>query len=732
MEPRTLAASCGGLSLEAVHGVATARAVACLPHWSGRGVLEHMYVALGPGLARCACFQRLSLTFPSTRSDSSRGWEHDGPGGWRLAARTLALHDDVVTCLLALPPPPAGVEARPLLASFSFGGEVALWEEEESGPGRPAALRRACPPAHVGRAKLTWAAACAAAGGPRVLTYSEDAGGMVACLEVAEGPALRLLWTREGAVPLFESDADGLLVAVRGSRGGEGYSIVRTAWGTAEEWDAPPSASLPAPAPSFPTTIVRDPSGRRFAVPLLDRSVHVYGAGPGGGLEPLWTVPPCSSGFVRSVVLEDSGWCLVPTDSGYVQEHAPGGALSRKRRSARGVVHFLAAAPPDAGSEDPARRSLVACTEAAVHIIPGGARDEGGGGGGGGDLPSSHCVHEVACCGVDLFPSGDRVASGDLAGNLVVWDCGAGACAECRPAARASVPDSVRCVCVLPDGTVLAGCLDGGVFAWDPAGPEAPAMAVKLDGSVTVLKARPGPSSGPGGARGDAGVEPVAGHERPDAFGSLHAYAEVWSLAWSPCGERLATCSEDQSVRVWSAGALFGGGGGRPERTLGGHTAAVTSVDWARRRGDGRPLLASCSDDRTVRVWGAEGDWPLLAVYDTFGYVPAAEWHTLTYLSLGGGDALACAAQNGFLFLWTLPEGDGDGGAGSAPPRVARKVHTGSVEGLAWRGRRVATCSSDCTVAVHSATRPEPEAEAEAEPEAEAEAATATSRSSSP
>lgn len=66
--------------------------------------------------------------------------------------------------------------------------------------------------------------------------------------------------------------------------------------------------------------------------------------------------------------------------------------------------------------------------------------------------------------------------------------------------------------------------------------------------------------------------------------------AEVWSLCWSPNDCKIATCSEDQTVRVWEAGSWVA------LATLKGHLLAVTSVDW--RNICGRSLLVSCSDDR--------------------------------------------------------------------------------------------------------------------------------------
>jgi WD40 repeat protein len=65
--------------------------------------------------------------------------------------------------------------------------------------------------------------------------------------------------------------------------------------------------------------------------------------------------------------------------------------------------------------------------------------------------------------------------------------------------------------------------------------------------------------------------------------------------AFSPDGQRLATCSVDRTVRLWDLAA------GQEILTLRGHTLPVHTLRFA---SDGNRLL-SASGDRTVRVWDA-------------------------------------------------------------------------------------------------------------------------------
>jgi WD40 repeat protein len=67
----------------------------------------------------------------------------------------------------------------------------------------------------------------------------------------------------------------------------------------------------------------------------------------------------------------------------------------------------------------------------------------------------------------------------------------------------------------------------------------------------------------------------------------------VRSVAFSPDGQLLASASDDETVRLWDPAT------GQHERTLTGHVGPVRSVAFSP---DGR-LLATAGDDGTVRLW---------------------------------------------------------------------------------------------------------------------------------
>jgi WD40 repeat protein len=153
----------------------------------------------------------------------------------------------------------------------------------------------------------------------------------------------------------------------------------------------------------------------------------------------------------------------------------------------------------------------------------------------------------------------------------------------------------------------------------------------------------------------------------------------VTSVAFSPDGQRLASASSDQTVKLWDATS------GQETRTLDGHTNGVTNVAFSP---DGQRLAAG-GPDGSVKLWDT----------GTGQGTRTLRGHTTVVQSVAfgpDGRRLAAASLDGSVKVWDAATGQ---------VTLTLKGHTSSVNSVAFSpdGRRIAAAGPDQPVKVWDA-----------------------------
>jgi WD40 repeat protein/serine/threonine protein kinase len=192
----------------------------------------------------------------------------------------------------------------------------------------------------------------------------------------------------------------------------------------------------------------------------------------------------------------------------------------------------------------------------------------------------------ASACGHEYLPS--------QLGEVTLWEAETGAEIHRFPAYKGGVLGVV----FSSDSRWLAsGCGDGTVRIWDTRDPAGTAR--ELRGHIGMVKRvmflPDGRLASVGGSVfgsefGEVKIWDLSTARSLDLVGHTHL---VNGLACTPDGRRLATGSEDRSIKLWDTTT------GEEVFTLRGHTSGVLCVAFSP---DGQ-RIASGSWDRTVRVW---------------------------------------------------------------------------------------------------------------------------------
>jgi WD40 repeat protein len=229
-------------------------------------------------------------------------------------------------------------------------------------------------------------------------------------------------------------------------------------------------------------------------------------------------------------------------------------------------------------------------------------------------------------------------------GRIVLWDVTSGT----RTTSFGDDSYTEPCVAFAPDSRVFAACSHDSARLWDvPSRRELP--AVNAVSKAWSLAFSPDGRRLAIGATGPIGLWDLTAGRSTAALGG-HTKV-VRSVTFSPDGSLLASASDDGTVKVWRPLP------GPAVRTLEGHRGAVNSVAFSP---DGK-TLATAGADGTVRLWTVATGAALKTLSGHRGEVRAVAFHP-------NGRLLASGGFDRIARLWSLETDGADQGG----PRVQR------------------------------------------------------------
>ncbi|KAL6867028.1 hypothetical protein J3F83DRAFT_739731 [Trichoderma novae-zelandiae] len=315
------------------------------------------------------------------------------------------------------------------------------------------------------------------------------------------------------------------------------------------------------------------------------------------------------------------------------------------------------------------------------------------------------------------FSISGQLATGSDDGVICIWDPSTGDCLQ----TLSDQAGKIRAIRFSPDGKKLAAGTSGGLLLWDISDLAQP-LKIELESGSMVQSLDFSPTGQWIAAAWEDNTVKIWDATVNKLHYSLGAHDDsINSVAFSPDGKYVASGSDDEAVNIWDVktGQLFhtfdceapvlsvafspnplklsvaAGSLNRAVNIWDLSTKELTAVMKGHQRyvrtvaflGD--DLIASGSDDSTIRLWRSDGDTakPVYSKEDSVerGYV------NLVAISPDG--LYMASASGSFVYLW-------DGITGQPMEHHILSEHDGTIKSIVFspEGKRLVSTSTDATV----------------------------------
>ena len=243
--------------------------------------------------------------------------------------------------------------------------------------------------------------------------------------------------------------------------------------------------------------------------------------------------------------------------------------------------------------------------------------------------------HTGAVTSLSFSSDGKWLASGSQDTSIILWDVATG---QKIGAPLTGHKDGVNSVSFSPNGQLLAsGSRDGNIMLWNVLKPTIFKTIEGHSGWVNSVKFSPDGQMLVYGSNSQIGILDVAnGNLKSYSFPESESWGSIDSVSFSPDGSTLAFAGEDKNIKLLNLKTL------KIENILKGYNARIKSVSFSPQG----KILASAGWDNTIKLWDVATGQEIDSL--------AGHHQFINSISFGDEHLLASASEDRSIKIWNL------------------------------------------------------------------------------